>query len=105
MEPFNQAVLLVAEEVVDCRTADSGRRLYRRDDKVEKRARLRGKIITRWMQRIERKSLIKPIRKDDLQASTLDQRFDSKFQELCNTVTGEADCLNGRNIAQQQLRR
>src|SRR5271163_2692461 len=84
--------------------ADSGRRLYRRDDKIEKRARLRGKIITRWMQRIERKSLIKPIRKDDLQASTLDQRFDSKFQELCNTVTSEADCVNGRNIAEQQLR-
>src|SRR5580658_896309 len=80
------------------------RRLYRRDDKVEKRARLRGKIITRWMQRIERKSLIKPIRKDNLQASTLNQRFDSKLQELCNTVTGEADCVNGRNIAQQQLR-
>src|ERR1700723_4697749 len=80
------------------------RRLYRCDDKVEKRARLRGEIITRWMQRIERKSLIKPIRKDNLQASTLDQRFDSKFQKLCNTVTSEADCVHGRDIAQQQLR-
>src|ERR1700723_4275723 len=80
------------------------RRLYRCDDKVEKRARLRGEIITRGMQRIERKSLVKPIRKDDLQASTLDQRFDSKFQELCNTVASEADCVNGRNIAEQQLR-
>ena len=38
------------------------------------------------MQRIERKSFIEPIRKDDLQASTLKQRFDPKFQELCNTV-------------------
>src|ERR1700740_320218 len=56
------------------------------------------------MQRVERKSLIKPIGKDDLQASTLNQRFDSKFQKLCNTVTGEADCVNGPNIAQQQLR-
>src|SRR5271156_7003757 len=56
------------------------------------------------MQRIERKSLIKPIREDNLQASTCNQRFDSKFQELCDTVTGEADCVNGRNIAEHQLR-
>src|ERR1700761_3278358 len=28
------------------------RRLYRRNDKVEKRARLRRKIVSRWMQRI-----------------------------------------------------
>src|ERR1700678_2414248 len=76
---------------------------YRRDDKVEKRARLRGEVVTRWMQRIERKSLIKPARKDDLQSSTLNRRFDSRFQELCNTVTGEADCVNCRNIAEQQL--
>src|SRR5271154_2350468 len=77
---------------------------HRRDDKVEKRTCLRGKIITRWMQRIERKSLIKPVRKYDLQASTLNQRFDSKFQELCDPITSEADCVNGRNIAEQQLR-
>src|ERR1700727_2865292 len=73
----------------------------RRNNKVEKRARLRGQIIPRWMQRIESKSLVKPLRKDDLQAPTLNKRFDSKFQELCNTVTGEADCVNGRNIAEQ----
>jgi hypothetical protein len=91
MKPFKLALLLVAEEVVDCKTEDSGRRLYRRDDKVEIRARLRRKIIKRWMQRIERKSLTKPIRKEDLQASTLNQRFDSKFQELCAAVTSKAD--------------
>ena len=56
------------------------------------------------MQRIERKTLIKPIRKDNLQASAFNQSFDSKFQKLCNTVTSEADCVNGRNIAEQQLR-
>src|ERR1700722_20293253 len=82
----------------------SAGRLHCRYDKVEKSARFWGKIITRRMQRIERKSLIKPIRKDDLQASTLDQRFDSKLQKLCNTVTSEADCVNGGNVAQQQLR-
>jgi AcrR family transcriptional regulator len=51
-----------------------------------------------------RKSLTKPVRKDNLQASTLNQRFDSKFQELRNTVTSEADCVNGRNMAEHQLR-
>jgi hypothetical protein len=56
------------------------------------------------MQRIERKSPTKPIRKDNLQASTLNQRFDSKFQELRDSVTSEADCVNGRNIAEHQLR-
>jgi hypothetical protein len=55
------------------------------------------------MQRIERKSLTKPISKDNLQASTLNQRFDFNFQELRNTVTSEADCVNGRNIAEHQL--
>src|ERR1700721_561585 len=82
----------------------SAGRLHCRYDKVEKSARFWGKIMTRRMQRIERKSLVKPIRKDDLQASTLDQRFDSKFQELCNTVTSEADCVKGRNIVKQELR-
>src|SRR6202789_304003 len=77
------------------------RRLYRCDDKVEKRARLRGKIITRRMQRIERKSLIEPVRKDDLQTSTLNQRFAPKFQKLCNTIPSEADCVKSCNIAQQ----
>src|SRR5580658_6337273 len=80
------------------------RRLYRCDDKVQKRARLRGKIITRRMQRIERKSLIEPVRKDDLQTSTLNQRFATKFQELCNTITGEANCVKSCNIAKQELR-
>ncbi len=60
--------------------------------------------MTRRMQRIERKSLIKPIREDNLQASTLNQRLDSKFQELCNTVTSEADCVKSCNIAKQELR-
>ena len=55
------------------------------------------------MQRTERKSLTKPIRKDNLQASTLNRRFDFNFQELRNTVTSEADCVNGRNIAEHQL--
>src|SRR5271170_3406663 len=53
----------------DVDSVDSGREVYRCDHKVEKRARLRRKMVTRWMQRIERKSLIKPIRKDNLQAS------------------------------------
>jgi hypothetical protein len=56
------------------------------------------------MQRIERKSLIKPIRKDDFQASALNQRFDSKFQALRNAVACEADRMNGCNIAEQQPR-
>ena len=30
---------------------------------------------------------------DNLQASILNQRFDSKFQELRNTITREADCV------------
>jgi AcrR family transcriptional regulator len=55
------------------------------------------------MQRIERKSLTRPISKDNLQASTLNQRFDCNFQELRNTVTSEADCVNGRNLAEHQL--
>ena len=55
------------------------------------------------MQRIKRKSLIKPIRKDNLQAPTLNQRFDSKFLELSNTITSEADCVKRRNIAEHQL--
>src|SRR5271155_6094109 len=80
------------------------RRLHRRGDKVEKGARFRGRMMTRRMQRIERKSLIKPIREDDLQTSILNQRLDSKFQELCNTVTSEADCVKGPNIAKQELR-
>jgi hypothetical protein len=46
--------LLVVGEVVDCKTEDSDRRLYCRDDKVEKRARLRGEIITRRMQHVLR---------------------------------------------------
>jgi virulence-associated protein VagC len=50
------------------------------------------------MQRKERKLLIEPIRKDNLQASILNQRFDSKFQELRNTITREADCVKSRNI-------
>jgi hypothetical protein len=33
-------------EVAHCPTADSGRRLYCCDDKVEKHARLRGKVMT-----------------------------------------------------------
>ena len=53
--------------------------------------------------RIERKSLTRPISKDNLQASTLNQRFDFNFQELRNTVTSEADCVNGRNLAEHQL--
>jgi hypothetical protein len=60
--------------------------------------------MTRGMQRIEKKLFINPIRKDDLQASTRDRRFDPKLQELCNTVASEADRVNGRNIAEQQLR-
>jgi hypothetical protein len=80
------------------------RRLHRRGDKVEKGARFRGRMMTRRMQRIQRKSLIKPIREDDLQTSILNQRLDSKFQELCNTVTSEADCVKGPNIAEQELR-
>jgi hypothetical protein len=102
MKSFNLAVLLGRLSLY-CKTEDSGPLLYRRDDKVEKRACLRGKIITRWMQRTERKSLTKPIRKDNLQASTLNRRFDFNFQELRNTVTSEADCVNGRNIAEHQL--
>ena len=74
------------------------------DDKVQKCARLRGKVMTRRVQRIERKSLVKPIRKDDRQPAALDQRFDSKFEQLCYPVTGEADCVEGCNITQQQLR-
>ena len=102
MKSFNLTVLLGRLSLY-CKTEDSGPRLYHRDDKVEKRACLRGKIITRWMQRTERKSLTKPISKDNLQASTLNQRFDCNFQELRNTVTSEADCVNGRNLAEHQL--
>ena|ERR1700728_316717 len=91
-------------EIVHRKTGGSGRRLERCDDKVQKCTRLRGKMMTRWVQRIERKSFVKPIRKNDLQPSTLDQRFDSKFEQLCYPVTGEADCVQGCNIAQQQLR-
>ena len=40
--PGHRSVL----EVVHSSTADSGRRLYCCDDKVEKRARLRGKVMT-----------------------------------------------------------
>ena len=47
------------------------------------------------MQRIEWRSLTRPISKDNLQASTLNQRFDFNFQEVRNTVTSEADCVNG----------
>ena len=82
---------LCSQEVVCYKAEESRLRLHRRNDKVEKRARLRGKMITRWMERIERESLIKPIWKDNLQTSTFNQRFDSKLQELSNTVTGEAD--------------
>src|SRR5580704_5595014 len=89
---------LCAQEVVCCKTEESRPRLHRRNDKVEKRARLRGKIVARWMQRKERKLLIQPIRKDNLQASILNQRFDAKFQELRNTITREADCVKSRNI-------
>src|SRR5258708_31747856 len=85
-------------DIVYCKIEDSGSRLQRRNDKVEKRARLRGKIVARWMQRKERKLLIEPIRKDNLQTSILNQRFDSKFQELRNTITREADCVKSRNI-------
>src|ERR1700735_2467867 len=60
-------------------------------------------MMTRRMQRIERKSLIKPIREDDLQTSILNQRFDSKFQKLCNTVTSEAHRMKSGNITQQEL--
>ena len=42
-------------------------------------------MMTRRMQRIERKPLIKPIREDNLQAATLNQRFAPKFQKWCNT--------------------
>jgi hypothetical protein len=50
------------------------------------------------MQRKERKLLIEPIRKDNLQTSILNQRFDSKFQELRNTITREAERVKSRNI-------
>ena len=56
--------------------------------------------MTRRMQRVERELLIEPIGEDNLQSSTLNQRFDSELQELCNTETGEADCVDGRNIAE-----
>src|SRR6266404_4164636 len=95
---------LCSQEVVCCKTEESRPRLHRRNDKVEKGARLRGKIVARWMQRKERKLLIEPIRKNNLQAPILNQRFDSKFQELCNTVTSEADCVKSGNIVQQEPR-
>ena len=39
----------------------------------------------------ERKLFIEPTRKDNLQASILNERFDSKLQELRNIITREAD--------------
>lgn len=45
--------------------------------------------MARRMQRVERELLMEPIGKDDLQVSTLNQRFDSKFQKLCNAETVE----------------
>lgn len=59
--------------------------------------------MTRRMQRIERKSLFKPIREDNLQTSILDKRLYSKFQKLCNTITSEADCVKSCHIAKQKL--
>jgi hypothetical protein len=45
--------------------------------------------------------LVEPIRKDDLQAPILDQRFDSKFQELSNPLTSETYSMKRGDIVQQ----